>query len=102
MSETPSETAPEAVETKPTGEAPETAETRKPAPAKSRKDATGRALRLAIILVFGGLVLELVPLLYFRPITFLIFFFIGIPVAGLGMLIYVWRVLRGLQEKGAL
>ncbi len=69
---------------------------------KARVEPTGKLLRIAIVLVFVGLALELVPLLYFRPITFVIFFFLGIPIAGLGMLIYVWRVLRNLRETGAL
>ena len=69
---------------------------------KHRGEPTGKLLRIAIGLVFVGLALELVPLLYFRPITFVIFFFLGIPIAGLGMLLYLWRVLRNLRETGAL
>ncbi len=59
-------------------------------------------LRIAIVLLFIGIVCELIALLDLTPPTFLAFAFVGIPCMLLGMLIYVVHVWRQLRKKDAL
>lgn len=59
-------------------------------------------LRIAVILMFIGIVCELIALLDLTPPTFIVFAFIGIPCMGIAMLIYLVHVWRELRKKGAL
>ena len=59
-------------------------------------------LRIAIVLMFIGIVCELIALLHLTPPTFLAFAFIGIPCMGIAMLIYLVHVWRELRRKDAL
>ena len=61
-----------------------------------------RWLRIAIVLLFVGIVCELIALLDLTPPTFIAFAFLGIPCMVGGMLIYVVHVWRLLRKKEAL
>jgi hypothetical protein len=61
-----------------------------------------RRLRIAGIFVLIGLLVEVVALRWVHPAAFLVFAFIGIPIAALGILIYLYSVvsMRRLPDKG--
>lgn len=63
-----------------------------------------RRLRIAGILVLLGLLVEVAGLCWSEPAAFLIFAFIGIPIASLGILFYLWSLtaLRGAADAGEL
>jgi hypothetical protein len=59
-----------------------------------------RRLRIAGIFVLLGLLVEVVTLRWVHPAAFLVFALIGIPIAALGILIYLYSVVsvRGLAD----
>ena len=48
----------------------------------------GRLLRVSSLLVIVGLVLEIVSLLWFHPLPFVLFAFLAASLIGLGVLVY--------------
>ena len=48
-----------------------------------------RLLQLASALVMLGLVVEIVSLLWFHPLAFVLFAFVGVTLIGLGILVYL-------------
>jgi hypothetical protein len=48
-----------------------------------------RLLRISSGLVIAGLVLEIVSLLWFHPLSFVLFAFIAATLIGLGILVYL-------------
>jgi hypothetical protein len=51
-----------------------------------------RCLRIAGVFVLLGLVVEVVALRWVHPAAFLVFAFIGIPIASLGIAIYLYSL----------
>jgi hypothetical protein len=51
-----------------------------------------RLLRISSALVIAGLVLEIVSLLWFHPLSFVLFAFIAATLIGLGILVYLASV----------
>jgi hypothetical protein len=49
-------------------------------------------LRIAGVFVLIGLVVEVAALRWVHPAAFLVFAFIGIPIAGLGIAIYLYSL----------
>jgi hypothetical protein len=49
----------------------------------------GRFLRISSCLVILGLVLEIVSLLWFHPLSFVLFAFLAASAIGLGILVYL-------------
>ncbi|MGD0429423.1 MAG: hypothetical protein ABSC10_22175 [Candidatus Acidiferrales bacterium] len=49
----------------------------------------GRLLRISSLLVIVGLVLEVVSLLWFHPLSFVLFAFLAASLIGLGILLYL-------------
>lgn len=60
-----------------------------------------KRLRLAVVLIAIGLVLELVALLSFGPGSFVIFVAVGGPCIGLGMLLFLLHVVKDLRKRDA-
>jgi len=60
-----------------------------------------RRLRLAGVFVLLGLLVEVIALRWVHPAAFLVFAFIGIPIASLGIVIYLYSLvsLRGFAER---
>jgi hypothetical protein len=54
------------------------------------------------LLILPGLTLEGIDVLSVPPITFLACLFVGAPLVAAGVLIFALRLLRRLEEKGAL
>jgi hypothetical protein len=48
-----------------------------------------RLLRISSLLVIVGLVLEIVSLLWFHPLSFVLFAFLAAALIGLGILVYL-------------
>lgn len=51
-----------------------------------------RWLRIAGVFVLFGLLVEVAALRWVHPAAFLVFAFIGIPIAGLGIVIYLYSL----------
>lgn len=49
----------------------------------------GRLLRVSSALVIVGLLLEIVSLLWFHPLAFVLFAFVAASLIGLGILVYL-------------
>lgn len=49
----------------------------------------GRLLRVSSALVIVGLLLEIVSLLWFHPLSFVLFAFVAVALIGLGILVYL-------------
>jgi hypothetical protein len=60
-----------------------------------------KRLRLAGVFVLLGLVVEVAALRWVHPAAFLVFAFVGIPLAAFGILIYLYSLLslRSLDES---
>jgi hypothetical protein len=54
--------------------------------------AIERRVRIAAALVFGGLLLELVALRWSHPAAFLAFALAGIPLVGVGILVFLYSL----------
>jgi hypothetical protein len=63
-----------------------------------------KRLRVAGIIVLLGLLVEVAALRWVHPAAFLVFAFVGIPLASLGILIYLYSLLsfRSLGESNEL
>jgi hypothetical protein len=64
------------------------------------KDSMERRLRIAGVFVLLGVLVELVALRWIHPAAFLVFAFVGIPIAAVGMAIYLYSLvsLRRLTD----
>jgi hypothetical protein len=51
-----------------------------------------RRLRLAGVFVLLGLLVEVAALRWVQPVAFLVFAFVGIPIASLGIVIYLYSL----------
>jgi hypothetical protein len=49
----------------------------------------GRLLRVSSALIILGLVVEIVSLVWYHPLSFVLFAFVGISLIGLGILVYL-------------
>jgi hypothetical protein len=60
-----------------------------------------RRLRIAGIFVLLGLLVEMAALRWIHPAAFLVFAFVGIPIASLGILIYLYSLvsIRNLPDR---
>jgi hypothetical protein len=60
-----------------------------------------RWLRIAGVFVLLGLLVEVAALRWIHPAAFLVFAFVGIPIASLGILIYLYSLfsIRNLPGK---
>jgi hypothetical protein len=69
-------------------------------PRNPPKDPMERRLRLAGVFVLLGLLVEVTALRWVHPAAFLVFAFIGIPIASLGIVIYLYSLvsLRSLAD----
>jgi hypothetical protein len=58
----------------------------------SLQNSMERWLRIAGVCVLLGLLVEVLALHWVHPAAFLVFAFIGIPIAGLGIMIYLYSL----------
>jgi hypothetical protein len=56
---------------------------------KISKIGIARLLRISSLLVIVGLVLEIVSLLWFHPLSFVLFAFLAASLIGLGIVVYL-------------
>ena len=70
-------------------------------PRNPPKDPMEWRLRIAGVFVFLGLLVEAVALRWVHPAAFLVFAFIGIPIASLGIVIYLYSLVshRSLANR---
>lgn len=61
-----------------------------------------RLLRAAVVLIFIGLLLELIAVVSTTPTTFMVFVGIGVPALLLGVVLYLIRVVAVLKRKDAI
>lgn len=54
-----------------------------------QKRGMQRFIRLSGALIILGLLVELASLLWFHPLSFVLFAFVGVPLIGLGVLVYL-------------
>jgi hypothetical protein len=59
----------------------------------SSQNSMERWLRIAGVVVLLGLLVEVLALRWVHPAAFLVFAFIGIPIAALGIAIYLYSLL---------
>ena len=63
-----------------------------------------RLLQVSSSLIILGLLVEIVSLLWFHPLSFVLFFFVGVTLMGLGILVYlfslVFAVSRPAENRG--
>lgn len=59
-------------------------------------------VRIALMLAALGSVFTVICFLKTTPMTMTLFFFIGIPAYGIGMLLYLWAVIQDLRQHGVL
>jgi hypothetical protein len=66
----------------------------------STQNPMQRRLRIAGMFVLLGMVVEVVAMRWVHPAAFLVFAFIGIPIASLGIVIYLYSLvsLRSLVD----
>lgn len=64
--------------------------------------STGRWIQVAVALELVAVGVITLVFLHFTPSTFFAFALVGAPLMILGVLIYIWRVVASLLEKGAL
>ncbi|MEM7481247.1 MAG: hypothetical protein AAF481_08745 [Acidobacteriota bacterium] len=58
-----------------------------------------RRLRLAGIAVVLGLLVEAVTLAWSHPLAFLVFLGVGLPLTGLGVLLYLWELVTARSPR---
>jgi hypothetical protein len=63
---------------------------------------SSRPLRIALALQIAGLALEFVSIVHLRPLTFMGFVGIGVPMILAGAGLYLGVVVRSLVRSGAL
>jgi hypothetical protein len=59
-----------------------------------------RLLRIASVLVILGLSLEIISLLWFHPLSFVLFAFVAASLIGLGILIYLASLVFAVSSLG--
>ena len=59
-----------------------------------------RLLRLASILIILGLGLEIISLLWFHPLSFVLFAFVAASLIGLGILVYLASLVFAVSPLG--
>jgi hypothetical protein len=57
-----------------------------------------RLLRIASGLIVLGLVVEIVSLLWFHPLAFVLFAFVGLALIGLGIVVYLASLVFGVPS----
>lgn len=58
-----------------------------------------RFLRVSSVLVILGLVVEIISLLWFHPLSFVLFAFVGVILIGLGIAVYLVSLLFAAQQS---
>jgi hypothetical protein len=58
-------------------------------PMKLRAMGIGRFLQVSSGLIILGLLVEIVSLLWFHPLSFVLFAFVGVVLIGLGIVVYL-------------
>ncbi|HTV60634.1 MAG TPA: hypothetical protein VMJ93_17300 [Verrucomicrobiae bacterium] len=58
----------------------------------------GRFLRVSSALVILGLIVEIISLLWFHPLSFVLFAFVGVILIGLGIAVYLVSLLFAAQQ----
>lgn len=61
----------------------------------------GRLLRAASALIILGLVVEAISLMWFHPLSFVLFAFVGIILIGLGILLFLASLVFAIPTQGA-
>lgn len=61
----------------------------------------GRLLRTASALIILGLVVEAISLMWFHPLSFVLFAFVGILLIGLGILVFLASLVFAIPSQGA-
>jgi hypothetical protein len=61
----------------------------------------GRLLRAASALIILGLVVEAISLMWFHPLSFVLFAFVGIALIGLGILVFLASLVFAVPSQGA-
>jgi hypothetical protein len=61
-----------------------------------------RAMRRAAVVAGVGLLVQLAASFYWTPLTFIASAAIGLPLVGVGALLFLKAVVRVMKEKGAL
>jgi hypothetical protein len=59
-----------------------------------------RLLRIASVLVIFGLGLEIISLLWFHPLSFVLFAFVAASLIGLGILVYLASLVFAVSPPG--
>jgi hypothetical protein len=59
-----------------------------------------RLLRIASVLVILGLGLEIISLLWFHPLSFVLFAFVAASLIGLGILVYLASLVFAVSPLG--
>jgi len=59
-----------------------------------------RLLRIASVLVILGLGLEIISLLWFHPLSFVLFAFVAVSLIGLGILVYLASLVFAVSPLG--
>lgn len=71
---------------------------------KFRAIGIRRFLQVSSALIVLGLLVEMVSLLWFHPLSFVLFAFVGVVLIGLGILVYlvslVFAVSRPVENRG--
>lgn len=60
-----------------------------------------RLLRAASALIILGLVVEAISLMWFHPLSFVLFAFVGIILIGLGILLFLASLVFAIPTQGA-
>jgi len=64
--------------------------------------APARSMRRAAVVAGAGLLVQLAASFYWTPLTFIAAAAIGLPLVGVGGLLFLRAVVRIMKEKGAL
>ena len=59
-----------------------------------------RLLRIASVLIILGLGLEIISLLWFHPLSFVLFAFVAVSLIGLGILVYLASLVFAVSPLG--
>jgi hypothetical protein len=73
---------------------------REDAPMRLRAIGLLRFLQVSSALIILGLVIELFTLLWFSPLSFLLFAFVGMVFIGLGIMVYLLSLVFALPPPG--
>lgn len=71
---------------------------------KNRAIGIQRFLKVSSVLIIAGLLAEIVSLLWFHPLSFVLFAFVGASLIGLGIMVYlvslVFAVTLPAEDRG--